>query len=142
MFCCSKQNKVSPRDKVSPRNNQKKDNSYVIDDTLTSLEFTEQFVGEVLSCGTCSKAFSLRDNQIAAYCGGCYKFMHCGIAGSCVGPNCTYRIKNEIYRQSWCKDCVPKTVIINLDNIGEGKDCLCQECLDDPETPNAYKRKI
>jgi len=136
MFCCSKQNKVSPR------NSLKKDNSYVIDHTLTSQEFTEQFMGEVLSCGICNKAFTLRDNQIAAYCGGCYQFMHCGIAGNCIGPNCTYIIKNEVYRQSWCKECVPKTVIINLENLGEGKDCLCQECLDDPETPNAYKKNI
>ena len=131
MFCCSRQNKVSPRD-----------NSYVIDDTLTSQEFTEQFMGEVLACGICNKAVTLRDNQIAAYCGGCYQFMHCGIAGNCIGPNCTYRIKNEIYRQSWCKNCVPKTVIINLENIGEGKDCLCQECLDDPKTPKTYKKNI
>ena len=136
MFCCSKQNKVSPR------NNQKKDNPYIIDDTLTSQEFTEQFIGEVLSCGTCNKAFPLRENQIAAYCGGCYQFMHCGIAGSCVGPNCTYKIRNEIYRQSWCKDCVPKTLIINLEDLGPNQHCLCQECLDDPKTPDSYKRKI
>ena len=136
MSCCSKPNKVSPR------NNQKKDKSYIIDDTLTSKEFTDQFMSEVLACGFCNKAFTLRDNQIAAYCGGCYQFMHCGIAGNCVGPNCTYKINNEIYRQSWCKNCVPKTVIINLDNLGEGQHCLCQVCLDDPETPQAYKMKV
>ena len=134
MFCCSQKHIVLPR------RNQKKDTSYIIDDTLTSQEFTDQFMGEVLSCGTCKKAFTLRDNQIVAYCGGCYQFMHCGIAGSCVGPNCTYRIGNEIYRQSWCINCVPKTVLINTENIG--KDCLCQECLDDPRTPNPYKKKI
>jgi len=127
---------------VLSSHNQTKDKSYSIDDTLTTQEFTEQFIGEVLSCTTCDKAFTLRDNQIAAYCGGCYQFMHCGIAGNCVGPNCTYRIKNEIYRQSWCKECVPKQIIINLEDLGEGKDCLCQECLDDPETPKVYKRTV
>jgi len=136
MFCCSQKNKVSAR------HNQTKDNSYIVDDTLTSKEFTNKFMGEVISCGTCNKAFPLRDNQVVAYCGGCYKFMHCGIAGSCVGPNCTYRIKDELYRQSWCKNCVPKTVSINLEDLGAGKDCLCQECLDDPQTPKAYKRYI
>ena len=99
-------------------------------------------MGEVLSCGFCNKSFTLRDNQIVAYCGGCYQFMHCGIAGSCIGPNCTYRIDDEVYRQSWCKNCVPKTVNINLENLGPGQHCLCQECLDDPETPRPYKRKI
>ena len=53
-----------------------------------------------------------------------------------------YRIKDEIYRQSWCKNCVPKTVIINLENLGPGQHCLCLECLDDPETPTSYKKKI
>ena len=135
MFCCSQKNKVSPR-------SESKKNSYVIDDTLTTQEFTKQFMSEVLACGICNKVFTLRDNQIAAYCGGCYQFMHCGIAGNCIGPNCTYRIKNEIYRQSWCKECVPKQIIINLEDLGEGKDCLCQECLDDPETPKVYKRTV
>ena len=132
MFCCSKQNKVSPR------NNQKKDNLY----TINKISSTQGLLGEVLSCGICSQPFTLRDNQIVAYCGGCEKFMHCGIAGSCIGPNCTYRIDGKIYRQSWCKYCIPKTVIINLENLGPGQHCLCQECLDDPETPNSYKRKI
>jgi len=140
MFCCSRSHKVSPRG--SPKSRPKKDNSYVIDKTLTSQEFTEQFMGETLACGFCTKPFTLRDNQIVAYCGGCYKFMHCGIGGSCVGPNCTYRINNEIYRQSWCKKCLPKTVTINLEDLGQGRDCLCQECLDDPETPTAYKRWV
>ena len=129
MFCCSKQNKISPR------HNQKKD---IIDDTLS----TDELLGEVLVCGYCRQSFTLRDNQIVAYCGGCDKFMHCGIAGSCIGPNCTYKIKYDIYRQSWCKDCIPKTVIINLENLGPGQHCLCQECLDDPETPTSYKKKI
>ena len=130
MFCCAQKKNI-----VLPRRNQKKDNDYAIDTGPT-----RELLGEVLSCGTCKKAFPLRDNQIVAYCDGCYQFMHCGIAGSCVGPNCTYRIGNEIYRQSWCINCVPKTVLINTENIG--KDCLCQECLDDPRTPNPYKKKI
>ena len=130
--------------RVVPTNqtNQKKDKPYVIDETLTSEEFTNQFMGEVLPCGCCKSTFSLREDKLAAYCGGCFQFMHCGIAGNCIGPNCTFRIKEEIYRQTWCKVCVPKSVIINLQDMGEGKSCLCQECLDDPRTPSCYKRKI
>ena len=54
MFCCSKKQvyKIHPEKKVK--------GSTIIDDQLTSSEFTEQFIGEVLSCGTCNKAFSLR----------------------------------------------------------------------------------
>ena len=61
------------------------------------------FLGEVLSCGICKKAFSLRQHEVVAYCGGCYKFLHCGIAGKCVGPNCSFTIKGEQYRQTWCQ---------------------------------------
>ena len=126
MFCCSRKKR---KRRVSPL------------PTLINETFEESIVEE-LTCGTCRKHFTLNENQLNAICGGCNQFLHCGIAGSCIGPNCNYRIGREIFRQSWCKRCVPKTVIINLLDMGEGKDCLCQECLDDPETPNAYKKKI
>ena len=137
MFCCSKKNKVYD-ETYKP-----KTKSTIIDDQLTSKEFTEQFIGEVLSCGTCDKAFTLRENAIVASCGGCYKFLHCGIAGKCVGPNCLFKIKGIDYRETWCVNCVPKNAIINIENIGTVEcDCLCRECLDDPKTPNKFKRKI
>ena len=97
-----------------------------------------EFLSEVLTCGTCKKAFSLRENKLSAICGGCNKFLHCGIAGKCVGPNCG----NSVHRLSWCIKCVPKTVLINLTDLGPDKDCLCQECLDDPLTYSSYKQKI
>lgn len=97
-----------------------------------------EFLSEVLTCGTCKKAFSLRENKLSAICGGCNQFLHCGIAGKCVGPNCG----NSFHRLSWCIKCVPKTVLINLNDLGPDKDCLCQECLDDPLTHNSYKQKI
>ena len=97
-----------------------------------------EFLSEVLTCGTCKKAFSLRENKLSAICGGCNQFLHCGIAGKCVGPNCG----NSVHRLSWCIKCVPKTVLINLHDLGPGKECLCQECLDDPLTHSSYKQKI
>ena len=109
----------------------------------TTKEFTEMFLGEVLSCGICKKAFSLRQHEVVAYCGGCYKFLHCGIAGKCVGPNCSFNIKGEQYRQTWCQNCVPKNYIINLQKIGSPAcDCLCQECADDPSTNKKFKTLI
>ena len=110
-----------------------KDNNY-IPDKITP----ESFLNEVLSCGTCNKAFSLHQNKLSAMCGGCNKFLHCGIAGKCIGPNCG----NSIHRLSWCISCVPKTVIINLQDLGPNKDCLCLECLDDPLTDKKYKKLI
>lgn len=96
------------------------------------------YLDETLLCGTCKKVFSLKENQLSAICGGCNQFLHCGIAGKCIGPNCG----NSFHRLSWCINCVPKTVLINLQDRGPDKDCLCQECLDDPLTPKCYKKKI
>lgn len=118
--------------------------SKIIDETIykkkKNLEsnHSHNFLDEVLLCGTCKKAFSLKQNELSAICGGCNQFLHCGIAGKCVGPNCG----NSVHRLSWCINCVPKTVLINLTDLGPDKDCLCQECLDDPLTHSSYKRKI
>ena len=130
MKCCYF-NKLKKK-RINPT--YKKTNSYTLDDKLS----TDEFLKEVLCCGTCKKAFSLHENKLSALCGGCNKFLHCGIAGKCVGPNCG----NSFHRLTWCINCIPKTIVINLQDLGPGKDCLCQECLDDPETPSCYKKKI
>ena len=131
-WCCQKKNKVYTE--PVPVSQEK---------PLTQKEFTEMFFGEVLSCGICNKAFSLRQHEVVAYCGGCYKFLHCGIAGKCVGPNCSFTIKGEQYRQTWCQNCIPKNFIINLQKIGSPEcDCLCMECADDPNTNHKFKRMI
>ena len=128
MKCCYfKRTKIYPKETYVKKVKEVEDN---LDES--------NYLSEVLTCGTCKKAFSLRQNELSAICGGCNQFLHCGIAGKCVGPNCG----NSFHRLSWCIRCVPKTVIINLQDVGPDKDCLCQECLDDPLTPKCYKRKI
>ena len=136
MICCGKKkNKVFHEPKI----NQTKT---FVDEPLSQKEFSSLFWKEVLTCGTCNHSFVLKEHEIVAYCGGCYKFLHCGIAGKCVGPNCNYLIKNKIHKDSWCLKCIPKDIIINIENVGDiNCDCLCQECYDDPNTPNQYKRK-
>jgi len=131
MKCC-----FVKRSKVKPTN-ESKTRVY-----SQRVDLTDTYLGETIPCGTCNVVFSLKEDKLLAFCGGCDKFMHCGIAGSCIGPNCTHVINGGVYRQTWCKKCVPKTVIINLENLGPGQSCLCQECLDDPQTPSCYKRKI
>lgn len=131
MKCC-----YLKRNKIIPKKNHKTFNHS--HDTLSESNHSHDILSELLTCGTCKTKFSLLENKISAICGGCNQFLHCGIAGKCVGPNCG----NKVHRLSWCIKCIPKTVIINLQNIGPDKDCLCQECLDDPLTPNCYKKKI
>jgi uncharacterized CHY-type Zn-finger protein len=131
MNCCffKKKNKIKPIHYI--QNN-------LTEDLSTEDLSTEDFLHEIIICGTCRKAFSLRENQLSALCGGCNQFLHCGIAGKCVGPNCG----NRFHRLTWCKQCIPKNIIINLQDLGPDKDCLCQECLDDDRTPACYKRSI
>ena len=111
MECCFFKKRVIPYPQKSYTNESYKEQP------KTTKEFTEMFLGEVLSCGICKKAFSLRQHEVVAYCGGCYKFLHCGIAGKCVGPNCSFTIKGEQYRQTWCQNCVPKNYILNIQSI-------------------------
>ena len=107
----------------------------------TQNEFSELFMGEVLSCGVCKKAFTLRENELVAYCGGCYQFLHCGISGKCVGPNCSFMIRGNLYTQTWCVRCVPMKYQINISTPrGPNSDCLCQECADDPSTLSKFKK--
>ena len=49
MFCCSKKQayKIHPEKQIVKK-------TTIIEDQLTSKEFTEQFIGEVLSCGNCN----------------------------------------------------------------------------------------
>ena len=143
MKCCFfKKQRIIPYPSNSYKNDSYKTESYK-EQPKTTKEFTEMFLGEVLSCGICKKAFSLRQHELVAYCGGCYKFLHCGIAGKCVGPNCSFTIKGEQYRQTWCQNCVPKNYLINLQKIGSTEcNCLCQECADDPSTDKKFKRMI
>ena len=144
MFCCSKKHIIYPEViKNSKIKNTKINNSSIINDQLTSKEFTELFLDETLVCGNCNKSFKLKEHELVASCGGCHKFLHCGIAGKCVGPNCLFKIKGEDYRETWCVKCVPNNIMINVVDIGSiSNDCLCRECLNDPKTPKKFKRGL
>ncbi len=133
-----KRRRVIPENKKLNHSNNFLDERNHTHNFLDERNHTHNFLDEVLLCGTCKKAFSLKQNELSAICGGCNQFLHCGIAGKCVGPNCG----NSVHRLSWCIKCVPKTILINLYDLGPDKDCLCQECLDDPLTPSYHKRKL
>ena len=143
--CCQTRKKRKHTKRLRKESLHKKRTTNVIEpyeDCKTQAEFTKLFMSEAIVCGPCGKAFILKEDEIVAYCGGCYKFLHCGIAGKCIGPNCSYTIKGEKYSQSWCIKCVPQTVMINITNNCATGDCLCQECIDDIRTPKVYKKKI
>ena len=89
---------------------------------------TETFIKECICCQNCKQIFSLGSNEIKIHCEGCQKFFHCGIAGKCMGPNCTgTTINGEKHSLSWCVNCVPK-----IEGNEEKKDgigtCVCNLC--------------
>ena len=47
---------------------------------------------EKIKCGVCSQIFSLNEGEIVGSCVGCDRFLHCGIAGKCIGDDCKYII--------------------------------------------------
>lgn len=143
MFCCYTKRKQKQARELSLHKKRKKiDPIEIYNECQTQQEFTSLFLSEVITCGPCGKAFTLRQDQVIAYCGSCFQFLHCNIAGKCVGPNCSYTIKGQEYKQTFCISCVPKTIIINLEKNGPSGSCLCQECLDDPRTKKCYKRVL
>ena len=66
------------------------------------MNFSELFMGESYLVVFVKKAFTLRENELVAYCGGCYQFLHCGISGKCVGPNCFYDTRQSIHTNLVC----------------------------------------
>lgn len=107
-----------------------------------SKEFVDSLMCEMISCGTCNQLFSLGSDKIVGNCGGCNKFLHCGIAGKCIGPDCCVKRDNKEHKLTWCLDCVPKQFIINHTNNNINGDCLCLECSKKDAVPKMYKRKI
>ena len=107
-----------------------------------SKEYVDSLMCELIVCGTCNQLFSLGSDKIVGNCGGCNKFLHCGIAGKCIGPDCSVKRGNKEHRLTWCIDCVPKQFTINQSNNDINGDCLCLECSNDDTIPKMYKRKI
>jgi hypothetical protein len=83
---------------------------------------------EKIKCGVCSQIFSLNEGKIVGSCVGCDRFLHCGIAGKCIGEDCTYIIQEEECRATWCVSCVPIELSINQKNNNIDGDCICRNC--------------
>ena len=101
--------------KVLPETNYDYKNSKVND------EFIEHMRQDVLLCGGCNQAFTLRSEEIKIYCNGCEKFFHCKVAGECQGKDCCIKRQDgTLHRARYCYDCAK----INYGN----NQCLCKSC--------------
>lgn len=110
----------------------------------TNCRFNQFNKYELIQCGHCNVSFPFDDDKIVTSCTGCNKMLHCGIAGRCIGPNCLEILEesNMKVRNPWCVNCVPKNIIINIQNNNINGDCLCYRCFKDPTVPKIYKKKI
>ena len=78
MFCCYTKRKQKQARELSLHKKRKKiDPIEIYNECQTQQEFTSLFLSEVITCGPCGKAFTLRQDQVIAYCGSCFQFLHC-----------------------------------------------------------------
>ena len=130
MFNCFKKKKIS----TIHQEPTKKYNKYTATDHQ---KYIKNLDYEILECNFCKEKFKLNSYQIKINCGSCNKFYHCNIAGKCIGPNCSIiSDNNEKIYSHYCLNCVNTKLDINID---DSDNCLCNECFNDPKTPESYK---
>ena len=139
MSCCYSKRKIQKVEKkYNKRSNNKRSNSnkrinnkrsnkvspdtnYDYKNSKVDSEFIEHMRKDVLLCGGCNTAFTLRSEEIKIHCNGCEKFFHCKIAGECQGKDCCIqRPDGSLHRARYCYDCAK----IKYDN----NQCLCKDC--------------
>ena len=129
MSCCSRrgqEKKIGKKYKVHPEPIKRKKDSTVYD--KSSKDIGEIIGKEKIQCGVCEEFFLLNDGKIVGSCVGCDRFLHCGIAGKCIGEDCKYIIGGKECRATWCLSCVPMDKEINHKNNNIEGDCICKNC--------------
>ena len=113
MTCCSKRTKKKIK---------KYSKKIIIpyDPTVPISVYREKINNEIIQCFACKDKFALRENKLSIHCSGCYNFFHCGIAGQCIGKNCTHIINTITKYESYCNECA--SIIIN------DTTCICNTC--------------
>ena len=157
MFCCSKKyNKISPKefqpisilkkkDSLIPNKNKRikrhsiypkhdviKENKKKLDlERQQQVDFTNKFCEEIYPCGGCNNEFKLSERKLNVHCYECNKFFHCGIAGACIGENCSVMLEGKKESLKYCMACVNPYLQINIMDNGQS---LCKKCEVDPST--------
>ena len=149
MFCCRKEDnkKIHPKKEFKPisilKDNTDKDKIIkrvkresiypkIIEENQSKRSrqvFIQKFLGEIISCGACQAQFNSDAYELKISCGSCHKFFHCGIAGACVGPNCSIILDGKKESLKYCLGCVNLKLKINVLNNGQA---LCKTCEIDP----------
>ena len=81
----------------------------------------DRFSRETHYCGFCKHRFNYGENELKVHCNICNHFFHCGIAGECIGKDCSLITpEGNIHRARYCINCVSK--------IFKNNTCLCKDC--------------
>ena len=110
---------------MSRRDTMKKNRDEMMKRKEQEREFQEKFCAEILQCGICLEKFNLGQNKIISECAGCNIFLHCGIAGKCIGDDCSCIVDGKKESLTYCVRCVNPYLKINLRDNGQ---CLCKKC--------------
>ena len=116
-------NKNTPKE--SRRDTMKKNKDELMKRKEQEREFQEKFCAEILQCGICLEKFNLGQNKIISECAGCNIFLHCGIAGKCIGDDCSCIVDGKKESLTYCVRCVNPYLKVNLRDNGQ---CLCKKC--------------
>jgi hypothetical protein len=126
MSCCSGGRRSRRLESVAKRTPVR---HRVHPESLRSVNDISEMIGkECIRCGVCDQSFALNDGQIVGSCVGCDRFLHCGIAGKCIGVDCSYIIRGVEQRATWCLDCVSMKDELNQRNNHIAGDCICKGC--------------
>ena len=129
----TKQRRISIYPKISKQEEIEKNKKHISEKRE---EYTNKILSEIIKCGACEEKFSINDKALQINCGSCNKVFHCGIAGVCVGPNCTNIVDGKKQSTHYCMNCVNPYLKINIQSNGQ---CLCKSCEESTDIPNYYR---
>jgi len=98
--------------------------------------FTDNFLGEIIQCGSCQEKIALKERKQLHNCSSCDKFFCCNFAGACVGEECSIQYEGKKQSLSYCMNCVNPYLKINTQDNDQ---CICKKCENMPDILNHYK---
>ena len=98
--------------------------------------FINKFTAEIIQCGKCKEKIALNERKLQIHCESCNEFFCCGIAGACVGDDCSAIVDGNTFSLKYCNGCVNMYLKINIQDNGQ---CLCKKCEESPDIPNYYR---
>ena len=98
--------------------------------------FINKFTAEIIQCGKCKEKIALNERKLQINCGSCNEFFCCGIAGACIGDDCSAIVDGNTFSLKYCNGCVNMYLKINIQDNGQ---CLCKKCETSSDIPNYYR---